>query len=126
MLKSQFTGLLYGWVVIFGLILISSIGLALLLRFSTFKEPALSWVTLVIGLLSLFIGGLIAGMKGKTKGWLIGGVTGAGFTLFTFLVQYLGYQHGFSVEQSLHHAGFIGAALLGGIIGVNVTGEGKE
>lgn len=126
MKKQQFTALMYGWVIVLGLIFIASIILALLLRFTTFNEPTLSWVTLVIGLLCLFIGGLVAGVKGKAKGWIIGGVTGLGFTLFTFLVQYLGYQQMFSLEQSLHHIGYILAALFGGMIGVNViAGDNK-
>ncbi|PAV28933.1 TIGR04086 family membrane protein [Virgibacillus profundi] len=120
---NQFIALLYGWIVVLGLILISSVILAFLLRFTTFSDPALTWVALVIGLISLFIGGVVAGVKGKVKGWIIGGITGIGFTLFTFLVQYLGYQQAFSLEQSIHHIGFILAALFGGVIGVNITGE---
>lgn len=117
----QFTALLYGWIVVLGLILVSSMGLALLLRFSSFNEPALDWVTLVIGLISLFIGGAVAGGKGKEKGWIIGAFTGLGFTIFTFLVQYLGYQVGFSLEQSVHHLFYILAALFGGVVGVNIA-----
>ncbi|OZU89847.1 TIGR04086 family membrane protein [Virgibacillus indicus] len=123
MKRNQFIALLYGWIVVLGLILIASVVLAFLLRFTTFNESTLTWVALVIGLISLFIGGSVAGAKGKAKGWIIGGVTGLGFTLFTFLVQYLGYQQGFSLEQSIHHAGFILAALFGGVIGVNMTGK---
>jgi len=123
MRKQQFIGLLYGWIVVLGLILISSIILAVLLQFTAFNDPTLSWVAFGTGLVSLFIGGMIAGIKGKAKGWVIGGITGIGFTLFIFLVQYLGYQQGFTMEQSLHHLGYILAALLGGVIGVNIIGE---
>lgn len=126
MKKQQFIALLYGWIVILGLILLTSFVLGLLLRFSSMDETTLSWVTLTIGLIALFIGGIVAGVKGKQKGWVIGSITGLGFTLFTFLVQYLGYQQTFSLEQSLHHAGFIAAALIGGVIGVNmVVGDKK-
>ncbi len=85
------------------------------------NESVLFWVTLIVGLLSLFMGGLVAGMKGKERGWLIGGLTGVGFTLFVVLVQYLGYQQGLSLEQALYHLGYILAALTGGVIGVNLT-----
>ncbi|HLR41319.1 MAG TPA: TIGR04086 family membrane protein [Virgibacillus sp.] len=125
MKKQQLIALMYGWLVVFGLIFIASIALALLLRFTTFNEPTLSWVTLVIGLISLFIGGIIAGVKGKAKGWIIGGFTGLGFTLFIFLVQYLGYQQMFTLEQSIHHLGYILAALFGGVIGVNIIAGDK-
>lgn len=123
MKNNQFIALLYGWIVVLGLILVASVLLAFLLRFTTFNENTLSWVALVIGLIALFIGGTVAGAKGKAKGWVIGGITGLGFTLFTFLVQYLGYQQAFSLEQSAHHAGFVLAALVGGVIGVNITGK---
>ncbi|GGB28441.1 TIGR04086 family membrane protein [Virgibacillus dakarensis] len=121
MKKQQFIALLYGWIVILGLILVTSFILGLLLRFTGMNENTLSWVTLVVGLLALFTGGIVAGAKGKQKGWVIGSVTGLGFTLFTFLVQYLGYEQTFSLEQSLHHLGFIAAALFGGVIGVNMV-----
>lgn len=125
-MTKQFTAVVYGFVMVLGLILITSIILALLLRFTSFNDPLLSWITLGIGLISLFIGGLVAGAKGKAKGWIIGGVTGLGFTLFTFLVQYLGYQQGFSLEQSIHHLAYISAAVLGGIVGVNTLGTTTE
>ncbi|WP_188453533.1 TIGR04086 family membrane protein [Virgibacillus oceani] len=121
MKKQQFIALMYGWIVILGLILVVSLVLGLLLRFTSMDEKTLSWITLAVGLISLFIGGIVAGVKGKQKGWVIGSFTGLGFTLFTFLVQYLGYQQAFSMEQSLHHLGFILAALAGGVIGVNVV-----
>ncbi|WP_085991803.1 TIGR04086 family membrane protein [Oceanobacillus senegalensis] len=126
MRRQLFHGLLFGWIVVLSLILVSSIIIAFLLRVTSLEESLLSWIALVIGILSLFVGGLISGLKGKTKGWIIGGLTGVGFTVFTFLVQYLGYQQGFSLEQTLHHLGYIFAALAGGVIGVNILGDTRE
>lgn len=120
MKKQQLAALLYGWITVIGLIFLTSVILALLLRFTTFNEPTLSWVTFILGLICLFAGGVVAGVKGKAKGWIIGGITGIGFTLLTFLIQYLGYEQMFSSVQLLHHAGYIIAALFGGIIGVNI------
>lgn len=119
MKNQQFIALLYGWIIVLALILGSSLVLALLVRFTSFNEPTLTWVTLGIGLISLFIGGLIAGIKGKSKGWMIGAAIGIGFTLFVFLVQYLGYKQGFTLEQSLYHLGYLLAAIVGGVFGVN-------
>lgn len=121
MKNKQLLSLVYGLIFIFGIIFVSSIIIALLLRFTTFNEPALSWATLITGLIALFIGGLVAGLKSKAKGWVIGGMVGLGFTLIIFLIQYLGYKQSFSFGQSLHHVGYILSALLGGIIGVNVV-----
>lgn len=126
MKRNHFIALIYGWIVIFGLILLSSVILAFLLKFTTLSEPQVTYITLSIGLISLFIGGIVAGIKGKGYGWLIGGITGIGFTIFIFLVQYLGYRQGFSLEQSLHHLGYILAALIGGIIGVNAVVNEKS
>lgn len=117
---------MYGWVVILGLILLTSVVLALLLRFTGMDGTALSWTTLGAGLISLFIGGIVSGIKSKQKGWVIGGITGLGFTLFTFLIQYLGYEQAFSMQQSLHHLGYVLAALIGGVIGVNMTAGQEE
>lgn len=123
MKNQQLFALFYGWIFIFSMIFVSSIVIALLLRFTTFNEPALSWVTLIIGLIALFIGGLVAGLKSKAKGWIIGGMVGLGFTLIIFFIQYLGYKQSFSLGQSLHHVGYTLSALLGGIIGVNIIGN---
>src|SRR5699024_3657139 len=121
MRNQPYIGLLYGWIIIFGIILGASLIIALFLRFSSFNEPTLSGVSLAIGIVSLVIGGVVSRAKSKSKGWIIGGLTGLGFTIFTFLVQYLGYQQPFSWEQALHHIGFIIAAVIGGMIGVNIV-----
>lgn len=117
--NKQITALLYGWIVVFGLMLFTSIILAFFLQITTLDDPLLSRITFGLGLISLFIGGFIAGMKGKSKGWLNGGMIGVGFTLFVYLVQYLGYKQAFSLEQSFYHLGYILSALIGGVIGVN-------
>lgn len=116
-------GILYGWTFILGLILLASIVLALLLKFTELNEPTLSTITLIIGLIALFIGGFIAGIKGKAKGWMIGAVVGLGFSLFIFVIQYLGYQESFTLLQTFHHMGFFIVALIGGIFGVNFVNQ---
>ncbi|GAA0442581.1 TIGR04086 family membrane protein [Lentibacillus halophilus] len=122
--KQSFTALLYGWIAVLGLMFVTSIVIALLFQLTAMDQNVLSWVTLTAGLIILFIGGITAGVKGKEKGWAIGAATGLGFTLFIFLIQFLGYQQTFSTAQSINHAGFILAALVGGVIGVNmVKGE---
>lgn len=119
-MQRQFIALLYGWIFILVFILVSSFILTLIVQFTGIRQQTLSWVAFSVGLIGLFIGGMITGIKGKSKGWIIGGLTGLGFTVFIFLVQFLGYQNGFSLDQTLHHLGFILAAILGGMIGVNL------
>ncbi|UFT97894.1 TIGR04086 family membrane protein [Radiobacillus kanasensis] len=126
MVKPRLVSIMYGWVTILGVMLAASLILSLLLRFSSLGESTLNWTTLIVSIIALFAGGLIAGAKGKEKGWLLGGLTGIGFTIFILLYQYLGYGTVFSLEQTLHHAGFLIAALFGGIFGVNVSGNQEE
>lgn len=125
-MQRQLIALLYGWIFILLFIVVSSFVLALVLQFTTISQWMLSWVAFSVGLVGLFSGGMITGIKGKSKGWVVGGLTGLGFTLFIFLVQYLGYQNGFSIQQMLHHTGFILAAIFGGMIGVNLFQKDAE
>jgi len=117
---------MYGWIFVLGFILIASFILAMLLQFTEVTQWMLSWIAFAVGLLALFSGGLITGIKGKSRGWIFGGITGVGFSLFIFLVQYLGYQNGFSLEQLLHHMAYIVAAIIGGMIGVNMFSTAEE
>jgi len=120
MKNTYLLAVVYGWITILVLILISSTILSLAVRLTTISEFTLSYLTLTIGLISLFIGGIIAGLKGKEKGWIIGILTGIGFTLLTFLIQYLGYNEIFSIQQTVYHITYILAAIVGSIIGVNL------
>jgi len=119
--SKPFIGLMYGWIVILGSIFVTSIILTFVLRMTSMTDVSLTWVSFVIGLIILFAGGIVAGLKGKQRGWIIGGTIGIGFTLFTFIVQYLGYHEPFSLNQFLHHIGYILAATAGGVIGVNTS-----
>lgn len=125
MKNKQFEALLIGWIIVFGVIFLASILLALALRFTSISPTVVPWVTLTIGIIALFSGGVVAGAKGQVKGWAIGGTIGLGFALFTFLVQYLGYNAFFSMSQTLHHLGYMIVACLGGMIGVNLVPSPK-
>ncbi|WLV23666.1 TIGR04086 family membrane protein [Aciduricibacillus chroicocephali] len=125
-MRNQLTALAYGWTASFTLILAASLLLAGLLRFTTFNEPTLSWATLATGILSLFVGGTMAGAKGKAKGWLMGAIVAIGFTLLSFLVQSLSVSSAVTGEQALHHLFYLLAAMFGGMIGVNVSGSGNK
>ncbi|MRH43006.1 TIGR04086 family membrane protein [Aquibacillus halophilus] len=121
MTKSKFTALLYGWIAVLSIMFFASLILSLLLKFTTLGSSTLTWATLIISLIALFSGGLIAGLKGRENGLVLGALTGLGFTLFIVLYQYLGYSSGFTASQFIHHGGFLIAALLGGILGVNLS-----
>jgi|SRR5690625_285640 len=111
----------YGWITLFILVLIFALFTSLIIRFTTISELTLTYLTFSFGIIALFIGGFIAGLKGKDKGWLLGAITGIGFTLFTFMIQYLGFNGSFSFEQIIYHGSFIVAAIVGSVIGVNLV-----
>lgn len=121
MAKTRFIALVYGWVTALAIMVFASLVLSLLLRFTSLGASTLTWTTLIVSVIALFAGGLVAGLKGKEKGWILGGLTGIGFTVLILLYQYLGYSSGFSASQMLHHLGFFVSALLGGVFGVNMS-----
>jgi putative membrane protein (TIGR04086 family) len=113
----------YGVGTILFIIILSSFVLSLVLKFTDVDETSLTWLILTISAVALFIGGFISGGKGQERGWLIGALTGAAFTLLVYLVQFLGFQASFSVKQTLLYFLYILISVLGGIIGVNVAGR---
>ncbi|QFT90020.1 hypothetical protein FIU87_15250 [Bacillus sp. THAF10] len=119
--KKLGSAILYGVIAIFIFAIAISLIFSLLLRFTSLQETSIAWLVLTLSFLTLFIGGFIAGGKGKEKGWLLGGATGGLYSLIIFLFQYLGSDSLFSLQQSLFHLGFVAVAALGGIIGVNLS-----
>ncbi|MFC4404003.1 TIGR04086 family membrane protein [Gracilibacillus xinjiangensis] len=113
---------LFGWIGIIVVMLAASIILALLLRFTSLGESTLELVTLLISFLALFIGGFIAGLKAKHKGIIVGAITSILFTLFVFFYRFLGVEASFTIVQFVHHAAYLLLAMIGAIIGVNVSG----
>ncbi len=120
-MKNMGIAMIYGVVAILVVVLGSSLLFSLLLKFTTLQESSLSWVILILSFLALFIGGFVSGGKGKEKGWLMGGATGLLYILIVFLFNFLGFDSTFSTEQFFYHTGFLATAMIGGIIGVNVT-----
>lgn len=91
------------------------------MRFTSTQEASLGVITTAISFITLFAGGFIAGTKGKEKGWLIGFLTGIAYTLIIFLFQYLGHDSLFNMEQIIYHICYIITAMMGGILGVNMS-----
>lgn len=111
--------ILFGWITMVLSLLVTTTLLAFIIRFSSIKEITVLTVSIIVAFFTLFIGGLVAGLKSKSNGIIIGLFTGGGFTLVTFLVQFLGYNDLFSVKQLLFHSAYIVTAIIGSILGVN-------
>lgn len=120
MKRNHLIAIMYGWITILFFVLLSSAVLALIVHLTNITEFTLSYITLIIGLLTLFLGGFVAGIKGKANGWIIGLTTGLGFTLITFFIQYLGFNEIFTTKQIIYHITYILCAIIGSIIGVNL------
>lgn len=82
---------------------------------------SVQYIITALSFIGLFGGGFLSGGKRKQKGWLIGGVTGLIYTLVVFLFQYLGYDRLFSIEQVIYHTCYTLIAMMGGILGVNLS-----
>ncbi|MGD6816685.1 TIGR04086 family membrane protein [Metabacillus sp. 84] len=115
--------ILSGLAVIFSSAILISVIFSLLLKFTGMTESSIQWILLALSFITLFIGGFIAGGKGKERGWLLGGITALCFTLIIVLFQFLGFGSSMKPMQLLYHAGFLGMAMLGGMIGVNLSSD---
>jgi putative membrane protein (TIGR04086 family) len=112
---------LYGLIFIFVFAVICSLIFALILKFTSAREVSLQYVITALSFVGLFAGGFLSGGKRKEKGWLIGGLTGLIYSLAVLLFQYLGYDRLFSTEQVIYHTCYTLIAMMGGILGVNIT-----
>lgn len=124
--KSFGSSILYGIFTIFLLAVISSTIFSLILRFTSTEESSLRFFITAISFIAIFSGGFVSGGKGKQKGWLLGGLTGLLYSLIIFLYQYLGYDRLFQFEQIIYHTCYILTAMMGGILGVNITSKTRN
>jgi len=115
----------YGLAIIYVIAAVFSLIFSLLLKFTSLNESSLSFIITAISFICLFIGGFVAGGKGKEKGWLLGGLTGGLYTLINFFYQYLGFDTIFTTTQMIFYGCFIITAIIGGIIGVNIVSGNK-
>lgn len=120
MARNWLTAVTYGIITAIIIILASAFLLASLLRYTSYSENSGAALPLIISLVSLFIGGVIAGSKMKIRGLLVGAITGLVFCAFSFFFQYLGLDQAPLLKQYSFFAANIVAAALGGAVGVNL------
>ncbi|MDQ0339521.1 putative membrane protein (TIGR04086 family) [Caldalkalibacillus uzonensis] len=116
-LRPVLMGLLFIIMILLSLSLIFS----LVLHFTSVPETSLQWFLLPTTLITVLIGGLIAGYQSGRKGWYFGGLTGLGFIVLSWLFSFLGYDASVSLYTLMLYSGFLLIAMLGGIIGVNLS-----
>lgn len=120
MARNWFSAVTYGIVASILIVLASAFLLASLLRFTSFTDSSSSLLPMIISIAALFIGGVIAGSKMKSRGLLIGAVTGLVYSLFSLFFQYLGFDSAPILTQYGFYLANIVAAALGGAVGVNL------
>ncbi len=123
--KKIWSAILYGTLAIFIFAIISSLIFSFILRFSSLQESSVQYVITAISFIALFVGGYIAGGKGKQKGWLLGGLTGVIYTVIIFLYQFLGLEKLFTIEQIIYYVCYILICMMGGILGVNTSSKSR-
>ncbi|WP_259455582.1 TIGR04086 family membrane protein [Bacillus sp. PK3_68] len=116
-------GIMYGTIVIFVFAAVCSLVFSLILRFSTLNESSLHLSITITSFFVLFIGGFISGKLSGQKGWLSGGAAGLLYSLVMILYQYLGHDSVFGWEQLVYHLCFIVTAMMGGVLGVNMSSK---
>ncbi|TDQ37984.1 TIGR04086 family membrane protein [Aureibacillus halotolerans] len=109
-----------GGLVIGAWILGASLLLATILRFTSMSEASLTWVFTTVGCLAFLFGGMKAGKMKKERGLFIGLATGIAVSLLIFIIQWTGYNQSMDTIKALFHLLYIGMALVGGIVGVNL------
>jgi putative membrane protein (TIGR04086 family) len=119
--KNYGGAVLYGIIAIFLLAIVCSFIFSLVLRFTSVEESSLQFITTAVSFVTLFAGGFVSGGRGKQKGWFLGGLTGLIYSIIVFLFQYLGYDRLFSTEQMIYHTCYVLTAMMGGILGVNMS-----
>ncbi len=125
-MKQRLTAVVYGWLSILILLLITSMTLALFLRFTSLTNPLLNQIAVVAMFLILFISGFISGIKAKQKGLIVGLMLSLSYSFLVYVFHYLGYSQHFSLMQNLYHLGFLIITIIGAVFGVNLTGKENQ
>ncbi|MFC4618127.1 TIGR04086 family membrane protein [Camelliibacillus cellulosilyticus] len=121
MSKRLFLSASYGIIAAFFIILIAALIMTTLLKFTSMTETSLSKAPLIISLIALFIGGLIAGIKMKEKGLMVGVSTGLLYSALIYLILFLGFDRDIGLNQYMLAVANMAVTGMGGVIGVNVT-----
>ena len=121
MTKKWLTSCSYGIITALLLIVIAAFVLATLLKWTSLSEAMLgSLPMLIVSLVSLFIGGIVAGAKMKEKGLITGLSTGFIYSLLIYLYLFLGLDRSLSGTEFFQIVANTAVTGMGGIIGVNV------
>ncbi|WP_028547708.1 TIGR04086 family membrane protein [Paenibacillus sp. UNC451MF] len=110
------SGLIYSMI----FMLLGTLMISLLMLATNLQEASLFGYTMSIHGVSMFIGGIVSGKRGGTRGWYHGGLLGIFYCLIVAIIGFLAYDTGLS-EQTMYLLGLtFGSGALGGMLGVNL------
>jgi len=117
----SFRPVLAGLLFIMVTLLMLSLIFSAILAFSSVTERTLQWFLMPATLLTVLLGGLVAGAKAGHKGWYFGILTGIGFIILSWLLAFLGFDLSPDLYTLIMYAACLLIAMLGGMIGVNLN-----
>lgn len=117
------SSVLYGVLTIFILVIGASLLSSLVLRYTNVAESSFFWILIAFSFVAMFIGGFISGGRSGEKGWFAGVLTALFYSFIVLFTQYLSFNLWFDMQQIGMHAGYLIAAVFGGMIGVNSRGS---
>lgn len=96
--------------------------LALCICFTPLPETAVTPSVYVLNYVSVFLAGLISAAKAKRKGFVVGGISGALYMLFVYLLGcFLFGGIAFTKEIALNIFYCLVTGMAGGIVGINIS-----
>lgn len=114
-LKNLGKALLYSSIGLFGLTLI----MTLLNYINIINISIVNIFSYIIPFISLFIGGIIMGKSSQKKGWLEGLKFGLIVTIILFMLNFLGFDQGYTKDNIILYIIVMIASILGGMMGIN-------
>ncbi len=103
------------------LLLLFTIILATLLRFTPLTEKDLGVFPTLLSACALITGGVFTGRKARSKGWLAGGLTGVFFSLLVMIFRIMFAHQLPTFNQTVFYLMAVGLMCLGGMFGVNLS-----
>lgn len=107
----------------FLIMIAGSIILATILRFTSMFASHYTSISITIECIALFIGGIFAGKRGISKGWLLGALMSLCIIIMALTIQLFITKTSIEWIQFTYYALYLFFGTLGGIIGVHFTSD---
>lgn len=100
-----------------------SIILTIIYYFDFISKNTFDWLSLILIILSLFIGGIYIGKNTTNKGYLEGIKLGFMVVSFFFIVSYLAFNISISLNEIIYYVILVFTSTLGSMFGINKKKE---